>query len=130
MSLDIRVRSSSSPDDEGLTLSFDDDGYYWFLHPLFERLRAESGKYIDLYGDARFTRDDCPRLHALLTEAELMARHQPQTWEVRVGTRIEPIRKNLYRTVNRAELLKLIATFRAMIDAIEKLGGHLECIGD
>ena len=25
-----------------------DDGYYWFLHPLFERLAAETGQYIDL----------------------------------------------------------------------------------
>jgi hypothetical protein len=130
MSLAIRVRNTGSPDEASLTLSFDDDGYYWFLHPLFERLRAESGKYIDLYGDARFTRDDCPRLRALLTEAELMARRQPQTWEVQVGTQLAPAKKNLYRTVKRADLLKLIAAFRTMVDAVDDLGGYLECIGD
>ena len=26
----------------------------WFLHPLFEKLRAQTGQYIDLHGNATF----------------------------------------------------------------------------
>ena len=74
MGVDIRMRSSSSPVAIGPGLSFKDDGYYWFLHPWFERLREQSGKAIDLYGDALLTRDDYPGLRALLTEAAAMAR--------------------------------------------------------
>ena len=130
MGVDIRVRSSSSPVASEPGLSFKDDGYYWFLHPWFERLREQSGKYIDLYGDALLTRDDYPRLRAVLTEAEVMARRQPATWQVHVGTQLQPAKKELYRTIDRGELLKLIETFRTLIDAADKLDGYLECVGD
>ena len=36
------------------SIVFEDDGYYWYLHPFFEVLRAETGEYIDLYGGANF----------------------------------------------------------------------------
>ncbi|HET9930309.1 MAG TPA: hypothetical protein VFQ35_06470 [Polyangiaceae bacterium] len=29
---------------ESARLSLEDNGYYWFLHPFFERMRAQSGK--------------------------------------------------------------------------------------
>ena len=111
-------------------MSFNDDGYYWLLHPLFERLRDETGKYIDLYGDATFSRDDYPRLRHLLDEADVIARRQPQTWEVHVGTQVQPARKELYCTVHRDKVLKIIRTLRGMVDAADKLGGYLECRGD
>jgi hypothetical protein len=130
MSLDIRVHGGKSRSGETPMLSFDHDGYYLFLHPLFERLRDESGKYIDLYGDARFTHDDFPRLRDLLAEAELMTRRQPTTWEVHIGTQLKPVVKELYQTVNRDALLKLIDTFRTMVDTADEAGGYLECTGD
>ena len=130
MSLDIRIRTDRPDHQEGLEISFDNDGYYWFFHPLFERLRDETGKYIDLYGDATFSRDDYPRLLHLLDEADVIARRQPKTWEVHVGTQVRPTRKELYRTVHRDHVLKIITTLRNMVDAADKLGGHLECIGD
>jgi hypothetical protein len=72
MALDIRIRAGKAVHAEpGLAVALNDDGCYWFVHPLFERLREECGKYIDLYGDATFTRDDFPRLRRLLDEADL-----------------------------------------------------------
>ena len=35
--------------------SFEDDGYYWFLYPLFEELAKETGQHIDLYDGAAFS---------------------------------------------------------------------------
>jgi len=32
----------------------DDAAPYWFMHTLFEKLAAETGQYIDLYGSASF----------------------------------------------------------------------------
>ncbi len=130
MSLDIRVRTCGSQDEAGPLLSFDNDGYYWFLHPLFARLREQCGKYLDLYGDTQLTRDDYPRLRRLLDEADQMARRQPKTWKVHVGTQLRPTKQELYRNVNRDDLLKIIATMRSMIDTADKLGGYLECTGD
>lgn len=130
MSVDIQIRTGRLQVHAGLTISLNDDGYYWFLHPLFQRLRDESGKYVDLYGDALFTRADYPRLRRLLDEADSMARRQPQAWEVHVGTQLQPGRKEIYRTVERASLLKIIDTLRNMVDVADELDGVLECIGD
>jgi len=130
MSLDIYLRSSNSRSSSAPALSFEDDGYYRFLQPLFDRVGKQSGKYIDLYGDALFTQDDWPRLRTMLADAETMARGKPTTWEVHVGTQLKPVRKELYRTVKREELLRLIATFKALVDAADETDGQLECVGD
>jgi len=61
-----------------LQIVLNNDGYCWFIHPFFERLRDQCGKYVDLYGDALFTRDDYPRLRTLLAEARAVARPSPQ----------------------------------------------------
>ena len=42
-------------------LAFGDDGYYWFLYPMFESLFAETGQFIDLYGYALFAGADLRR---------------------------------------------------------------------
>lgn len=130
MGVDIRIRTDRPQAQAGLTISFNDDGYYWFLHPLFERLRDESGKYVDLYGDTLFTRDDFPRLRRLLDEAVRIAQRQPQAWKVLVGTQLRPTQKEIYRTVERDNLFKIIATLRNMVEVADELGGYLECIGD
>jgi len=51
----------------------------WFLHPLFEKLRAETGQYIDLYASATFADEQLAALKKMLAEA------QPDCWEVQVG---------------------------------------------
>jgi hypothetical protein len=130
MALDIRLVNSRAKGAAAPALAFEDDGYYWFLHPLFERLRKETGKYIDLYGDALFSRNDWPRLRALLSEAEAMVNHQPTRWEVCVGTQLHPTQREVYRTVNREELLRLIATFETLLDVAEQCDGVIECVGD
>ena len=56
MSLAIGIRDSSSlmPLASEPFLDLDNDGYYWFLSPLFGQLWTETGKYIDFYGHAAF----------------------------------------------------------------------------
>jgi hypothetical protein len=139
MSLDIRVRASKGASfdadrialDDADRIALDDDGYYWFLHPLFERLRDECGKYIDLYGDALFSRDDFARLRRLLSDAELLARKEPRrTFPVRIGKQLRPVVKDVYAEVDRAKLLDLIFRFRALIDEAERCDGIVECQGD
>ena len=130
MSLDIRRFVPRGHPRSTLVLSFEDDGYYWFLHPLFERLRAESGKYVDLYGGATFTQDDWGRLRRMLDEAKALAEGQPPRWDVHVGTQTHPVVKELYASVSRDEMLGRIATFRRMVEEAERVGGNIECLGD
>jgi hypothetical protein len=129
VSLDIRVQTKKRHADSALTIALEDDANYWFLHPLFERLEKECGKYIDLYGDTSFTRDDFPRLRKILEEAAGLAKQQPKTWNVQVGTAL-PGGKAILRPAGRDEVLAIIATFRKMIDVAETTGGYIECIGD
>jgi hypothetical protein len=78
MALDIGVGDGSSPvpiRDEPL-LSLNDDAIYSFLHPLFERLRWETGQYIDLYGDASFSDWRLATLKRMLAQARVLAEVQ------------------------------------------------------
>lgn len=134
MALDIRIRVGRALHTEpGLALVLNDDGCYWFLHPLFERLREQCGKYVDLYGDATFTRDDFPRLRRLLDEAETLVKQQPETWKVHVGTQFDSKTQKetkVYNAVRREQVLSFVATLRRMMERAESLGGQIECLGD
>ena len=131
MALNIRIRTrKAAPPDAELHIALNNDGYYWFLHPFFERLRDQCGKYVDLYGDALFSRDDYPRVRKLLDEASAAAEAQPATWNVHIGTQVKPARKELYAAVRRDQLLRLIETIRNMIETADHLDGQLESLGD
>jgi hypothetical protein len=53
MALDIGVGDGSSliPVQGEPSLWLEDDAPYWFLDPLFDRLRVKTGQYLDLCGD-------------------------------------------------------------------------------
>ena len=70
-------------------LGFDDDGYYWFLYPLFEKLFTETGQFIDLYGYALFAGADLQALSRMLDEARTLVEAQPNSWRVPSAARQE-----------------------------------------
>ena len=92
--LDIGVGDAlcQPPDPDEPSLGLEDDGYYWFLHPLFERLAGETGQYIDLYGDALFAGPDLLALSRMLSEARRLVGPSPSR-----GTSI-PARKSCRST--------------------------------
>jgi hypothetical protein len=50
MSLDIGLAAERTVSPyPTMSLSFDDDGYYWFCFPFFEELATRTGEMIDLY---------------------------------------------------------------------------------
>ncbi len=55
----------------------EDDGYYWFLHPLFVALAEETGQYVDLYGGARFQGQDLDALERALASSRQLIEVQP-----------------------------------------------------
>lgn len=54
----------------------------------------------------------------------------PATWNVYVGTQVKPMRKELYATAGRGQLLTLIEAVRNMVEMADRLDGQLECVGD
>ena len=111
-------------------LCLEDDGYYWFLRPWLESLREQTGKYLDLFGDVIFTRDDFPRLRGLLDEARAVAVARSAEWDVCVGMQLHPAKGPIHESVQRDRVLATIDTFRALVEAAERSGRQLECLGD
>jgi hypothetical protein len=132
MALDIGVDAGSSLGlvwDEP-TLCLQDDALYWFLHPLFERLRAQTSQYVDLYGDASFEGASLQALRKMLAQARSLAESRPETWEVHVGTQLAPVLRELWKPVDRKTLLNLIAQWERVVARADGLGRPVVCIGD
>lgn len=135
MSLSVglaRVDGARWPAAESCVL-FDDDengGYYWFLHPLFERLAQSTGQYIDLYGSAEFRGDDLAALNGTLFEARELVLAQPERWSVHVGTQTAPVRCELFKDVERPKFLALIDGLVDLVKQARKTGRPIVCDGD
>lgn len=132
MAVDIGVGDGSSlaPASDEPWLCLNDDGYYWFLHPLFERLHAETGQYIDLYGDASFAGERLAALERTLAEARRLVEARPETWSVHVGTEVRPWHRELYRPVEREAMLELLDRWAAVVARARQLGRPVVCFGD
>jgi len=132
MSLDIGVGDGSSPVPirGEPSLCLEDDALYWFLHPLFEQLQAETGQYIDLYGNASFANDKLDALKRMLAQARTQAESQPDTWEVHVGTQLLPVRREVWNSLTRETLLELIARWERVVARAEELRRPVVCFGD
>ncbi len=132
MSLNIGVGDGSSvmPVQGEPSLFLQSDGYYWFLHPLFERLAAETGQHIDLYGDASFAGESLVALERALAEARRLVNSQPEEWSVHVGTQVSPEYRDLYRPVERKAMLALLDRWEIVIERARQLGQPVVCFGD
>jgi hypothetical protein len=114
-------------------VSFDDDlsgGYYWFLHPLFERLALSTGQYIDLYGDAEFRPENLEPLENVLLEARQMVLARPKRWSVHVGTQTHPTKRELFKEVERSTFLALIDRLMDLVRESRTTGRSIICLGD
>jgi hypothetical protein len=112
------------------SLALEDDGYYWFLHPLLVALADETGQYVDLYGEARFQGESLNALERVLVSACELVESQPSSWEVHVGTQLSPERRELYKPVERRRFLELIATWQGIVARARELRRAVLCFGD
>jgi hypothetical protein len=132
MSLVIGVHDgrSQNPLRSEPVIAFDDDGYYWFLHPLFEELRAETGEYIDLYGGAVFEGESLVALQKMLANARSLVLAQSEVWSAHCGTQVKPVHKKLFQEVRRNRLLRLLSKFARIAQRAEETGRRVVCSGD
>jgi hypothetical protein len=132
MSLDIVVadRSSHVPVASEPPLQLDDDARYWFLHPLFERLRSQTGQYIDLYGDAEFTGADLGALERTLQEARRLVESQPELGTAQAGTKRPKKKREQPPPVDRKVMLALLDQWDVIVKRARQLGCPVVCIGD
>lgn len=129
MALDIYVQPKAEAPRIGgnyeLITQFNDDGYYWFLVPLFENLWKKTGQTIDLYGNATFSGEYLDDLKAVIIEAKQLLVSQPKIWEVSTGTQISPVRKEIFSTVTKVGFEELLNKIEM---AIEKAKSENSCV--
>src|SRR5690349_1778544 len=93
--------------------SFDDDGYFWFLAPLIEELRAESSETIDLYGLAVFRGASLDALERFLDKARRLADTQQDHWEFTARSIVGGTTTEGRSTVYKREMLSLLGKLQA-----------------
>jgi hypothetical protein len=118
-----------------MSLSFDDDGYYWFCYPFFEKLYDRTGEMIDLYDGAWFVGAQLDVLMAVLEEISAAANTCPEQWEVCVGHAIGSMSaptapQPIQSTVRRDLLLSLLARFHDLVRRARDASQWIACLGD
>ncbi len=131
MGIDIWVHSpSASAKTEHPLLTLEDDGYYWFLHPLLWNLFERTGKYIDLYDETSFHSHELDHLDGLLSEARSLVSTQPRQWQVHCATQIHPVKKNILKLVTREEFQKLLDQLESIVSEARETEGVVTFSGD
>ena len=100
------------------------------MHPWFETLAEQTGKYIDLYGGAEFSPIEFQRLRSIAAEVRQQVLNRSETWQVTTGWQTHPEKKEILREVNRKDFLKLLDDFETLMDKASSAGKSIECIGD
>ena len=111
----------------GYGVCLEDDGYYWFLYPYFERVSAVTGQMVDLYGDAVFTSGDLTAPLRALEGASTAAGVWGEDQNVRLGWRGE---QQIFDKVSKKRLRGLLGELIALVTAAKETGAKVVCVGD
>ncbi len=111
-------------------VTLEDNGYYWFLHPLFADLASKTGQYIDLYGDASFAGLTLDALGDTIERARRLVEEQAETWEVHIGTQTAPVHRELFSAVDRQTFRQLLGRLGEVVAIAKGLNGRVVCFGD
>jgi hypothetical protein len=116
---------------EKLTIYFDNDGYYWFLHPFFEELYQKTGIMIDLYDRICFETEHLPMLKEAVQKALVLIEQQPLAWwAVYIGTQAKPTRQEIWKQVNKQKFLSDLNQFKEMINYALSNDEYIIGLGD
>jgi hypothetical protein len=127
LAIDISIESDKGANYQ---MSLDDDGYYWYLHPLFEELRDRTGIYIDLYGDATFHRGNVSQLESLIIKANAFLKKEPDKWKVQTSVQTHPVKKAIFQEVSKKTFKIKLKTLSDMVKEFKSSSAKLLFIGD
>jgi hypothetical protein len=130
MAVGITLSKSAAPGrppDQEPGVCFEDDGYYWFLYPFFERLAARTRQFIEPYGDAKFSGAQLDELEKTVAEARASAEALLDSIEVKkVWFSPEPV----VETIRREVLLSLLDQLAEVIRVGRQEERAIICSGD
>ncbi|MCX6367244.1 MAG: hypothetical protein NTX57_11115 [Armatimonadetes bacterium] len=130
LQIGLGTSASPVPHSDQPSLFLDDDGYYWFLHPLFEQLAKETGQYIDLYGTALFEGISIHPLQEVLTQAHQQIENQSGTWRVSIGFQTHPEYKEVFDEVNQATFFEILNQWDSLVKLAQQQSLGIVCWGD
>lgn len=130
LDIGIGTRASRVPHPDKPSFSLDDDGYYWFLYPLFAQLYEHTAQMVDLYGKAFFEGTSLDALQEVLAQARQQLESQPETWQVSVSLQISPEYKEVFDEVSRTTFLEILDRWKRLVEFAQKHGLGIVCWGD
>lgn len=134
MSLDVYLQAKPGPPrvggDHKFVCAFDDDGCYWFLYPLLERLAEDTGQWIDLYDGAVFGGETLSALARTLASARSLVEVQPEVWAVVTGIRSGLVPEEVLSLVGKAEMVALLDRLEAAVGIARETNAYIGFFGD
>ena len=113
MALDVYLQKDNSLPEicENRFLSFEDDGYFWFLYPFFESISKQTNQKIDRCEDAFFKGKDLDLFDKMIEQAKEVIIQKPDIWQEFIGTVVhkgERKVEKIYSTVHKKELESML----------------------
>jgi hypothetical protein len=130
VSLDVYVCKNEINYPSDWRFALEDDGYYWFLYPLFEKLAQLTGELIDLYGGAEFAGKKLVDLERFVQDAQELIAHQPEQWRVHVAMNYPPEHPKGSKEVTRAGFEVLLEQFQNVLDEARRTNSSAIFAGD
>lgn len=118
---------------DGISLTFESDGYYWFLYRYFESANLDTThELIDLYGGAEIDGYELDRLEEELITALNDIQWREENWEVLTGWNGEEKNKKaeIRRVVSKVEMKSLINKLLSLVSNAKSSNQKLICLGD
>lgn len=128
LQIGIGTSASPVPHSDQPSLFLDDEGYYWFLEPLFRQLAEQTGQFIDLYGHSRFVGDSLSALERTLYGAVALVDAQPESWAVIVGH--AGARGEVYMGVIKNRFREILSDWLHLCQRAQEQGLTVVCFGD
>jgi len=115
-----------------LKVRFNDDADYWYLWPtMIKEIQKNKGELIDLYADAEFMGENLNKLEVIVSKTvENLVNKSESKWKVHVGTELGIEKKEIFRALNKNDLIEKLTVLLKMITMARKTNDKLISIGD
>lgn len=136
MALDVYLQKDASLPETGEIrfLSFEDDGYFWFLYLFFEELTKHTDQVIYLSEDAFFKGKDLDLFSRIVKQVGEEIKQKPDVWEEFIGTIIYKRERKkpekIYSTVVKKELESILKRLERTVNKAKKQNIGIFFFGD
>jgi hypothetical protein len=105
---------------------------YWYLWPtMIKEIQNKTGELIDLYDDAEFSGDNLEKVaEIVLNQLEKLKQKKDKEWEVHTGAELQPIKKEIYRTLIKKDLEDKLQRLLIIVQQAKQDNEKVICIGD